>query len=1114
VCALAYDLRRQLEIVIIQARDVAEAAARSALQKRAVDVTEPFSHFGPREKELRTRLRARGRQVGDIRNADKTQSIDQLTQELAYEFWHRMLFARFLAENHLLMHPDGVAVSLEECEELAKDAAPPAPNGFVLAARYASTMLPQIFRTDDVLLEIDFAPEQRLALEKLLISISRETFLATDSLGWVYQFWQSKRKQEVNASGNKIGAGELPAVTQLFTEDYMVDFLLDNTLGAWWAGKHLEAHPPLAESAKAEDDVRKAVSLPGAPWNYLRFVKGQDEKWRPAAGVFGSWPKEAKAITCLDPCMGSGHFVVAMLERLVAMRIAVEHLDEKAAVAAVIRDNLFGLEIDPRCTQIAAFNLALAAWRRLGYCTLPALNLACSGLAPHASEADWLKIVSDNQKLQGGMERLYRLFEKAAVLGSLINPRAGKGDLLVAAFHDVKPLLEKALARETVDARTHEMAVTARGLAKAAEILAGKFTLVATNVPYLGRGKQEDLLKDYCKRVHPEAKADLGTCFVERCLDFCAVGGIAALVTPQSWVSQDQYSAFRKSLLQKTTWLLAAQLGPGAFRTITGEVVKPLLYICGGDRPAIQRLFQAIDVTSAVTVDSKAQGLAANALLPLNQQGQMSNPKGRVSFSGESHAKRLLDFADYSNGIQTGDLPRFSVFYWELSAVNSGWAFKQTTLEQTSAYGGMHHALWWQDGNGDLASFVREKLASDNTGAWLRGKNVWGKKGVLVSAMGSLQVSLYLGDLFDDNTVAIIPHEECDLPAIWAACSDPSYCSTVRKIDKKLNVRGPLVEIPFDLAQWQKVAEEEYPHGLPKPFSSDPKQWLFNGHPKGSNQPLHVAVARFLAYHWPRQTGSTFPDCPALGPDGLEKLEDDDGIVCVPAVRGETPAAERLLEMLHAAYAKDWTNTLLHDLLTKTGCKAGTNLDDWLRNSFFEQHCKLFDNRPFIWHIWDGRKDGFSALVNYHKLDHKALENLTYSYLGDWIIAQSKSDKAGADLRLGAAQELQSKLKLILAGEPPYDIFVRWKPLHKQAIGWHPYLDDGVRMNIRPFIEADILRNSPNISWNKDRGKEPERDKHDYPWFWSENEPVGDRVNDVHLTNQEKQAARQQRKGR
>jgi hypothetical protein len=121
---------------------------------------------------------------------------------------------------------------------------------------------------------------------------------------------------------------------------------------------------------------------------------------------------------------------------------------------------------------------------------------------------------------------------------------------------------------------------------------------------------------------------------------------------------------------------------------------------------------------------------------------------------------------------------------------------------------------------------------------------------------------------------------------------------------------------------------------------------------------------------------------------------------------------------------------------------------------------------------------------------------------------------------------LQEKLKLILEGDPVvknpeekdsskrqvefgYDIFVRWKPLHEQPIGWNPDLNDGVRMNIRPFVEAGILRKPPNIKWTKDRGKEPERPKDEYPWFWPGGTFKGERVNDRHYTNAEKQAARQ-----
>jgi hypothetical protein len=369
--------------------------------------------------------------------------------------------------------------------------------------------------------------------------------------------------------------------------------------------------------------------------------------------------------------------------------------------------------------------------------------------------------------------------------------------------------------------------------------------------------------------------------------------------------------------------------------------------------------------------------------------------------------------------------------------------------------------------------------------------------------MSELPVSLYTGDKYDQATATIIPKNPEHLAAIWTFCSSPEYCESVRKIDQKLNVtNATLVKVPFDLDYWKGRAEEYYPHGLPKPHSNDFTQWLFDGDISGSVDPLQVAAARMLGYRWPEQPKDD---------DKIDALGDKDGIVCIPAVRGERPASERLLDVLRTAYGPHWSDATLHKLLTDAGCKPGTSLDEWLRDTFFEQHCKRFHNRPFIWHIWDGRKDGFSCLVNYHNLNHKLLETLTYSYLQDWITAQAaaaKDGKPGADLRLVAAQELQNKLKLILTGEPPYDIFVRWKPSEEQPIGWNPDLNDGVRVNIRPFMTADVLRKKPSINWSKDRGKEPERNQDQYPWFWKDDKFTGDRVNDYHLTNAQKRAAR------
>ena len=300
MATLSTELRNKLERTVVEARRIAEEGARAALETLAVQHHEPYGHMSPEQRQLRNQIRARARQLGDKQDKAGKLDLAHIAHECAYEHWHRMLFARFLAENALLIEPDeGVAVSLDECRELAKDEK---TDLWTLAGRFAQRMLPQIFRPDDPILQIPLAKEHLLKLENLLDNLPTDVFTANDSLGWCYQFWQTEKKYQINASGDKIGADELPAVTQLFTEDYMVDFLLDNTLGAWHAGKVLAANPKLAEKAKSEDELRRAVALPGAEWKYLRFIQtdNSDNKseignqkskisWRPAAGTFDGW---------------------------------------------------------------------------------------------------------------------------------------------------------------------------------------------------------------------------------------------------------------------------------------------------------------------------------------------------------------------------------------------------------------------------------------------------------------------------------------------------------------------------------------------------------------------------------------------------------------------------------------------------------------------------------------------------------------------------------------------------------------------------------------------------------------------------------------------------------
>jgi hypothetical protein len=403
------------------------------------------------------------------------------------------------------------------------------------------------------------------------------------------------------------------------------------------------------------------------------------------------------------------------------------------------------------------------------------------------------------------------------------------------------------------------------------------------------------------------------------------------------------------------------------------------------------------------------------------------------------------------------------------------------------------------------------------------GQQAWGKPGVAVSLSGDLKVMLYLGQTFDKSIAALIAKNEKHIPAIWAFCSSSEFLTSVRKIDKKIIVaNGTLVKVPFDLVRWQKVADDLHPNGLPKPYSEDPIQWLFHGHPKRSNCSMQVAVARLVGYTWPAETDPKIELSDeartwiSLGRE-LVSHADKDGIVCIPPVGQEASASDRLLNLFADAYGDAWSNDVLAQLLTAAD-HAGKSLETWLREKFFTQHCTLFGNRPFIWHVWDGLRDGFAAIVNYHKLDYKTLEALIYTSLGDWIGRQKRDTDNGVDgaqEKLAAAEVLKKRLEFILAGEAPYDIFVRWKPIEEQPIGWNPDLNDGVRMNIRPFLSvpdvgkrgAGVLRDKPNIKWDKDRGS----DVRSAPWYelgLQYGGKVGDRINDHHLTLADKRAAR------
>ena len=1052
--------RGSLEGACVAGRRAAESAVAVALSAIGVSDDRPPAFLNEEGRQLRRGLRAKSRGLGD-----ENGSLDLLISECAYAQWHLLLFARFLEENQLLIHPQFQApVTLDDCEQLADEMG--LPDGWAVAASFAAEILPGIFQLNDPAVQLRLAPEGRIALERIITELPKEVFVADDALGWVYQFWQKDKKDEVNASERKIGGADISPVTQLFTENYMVRFLLENSLGAWWAARFPNS-PLLAE------------------WEYLKF----DDDGKPAAGTFDGWPDTVAEVTVMDPCCGSGHFLIEAFSMLWHMRAEEEDLNPVAAQDAVLRDNLFGLELDPRCVQIAMFAVALQAWKDgNGWRELPIPNIACSGIPVKTPVEEWTALANGDSKLENALTRLHILFRDADTLGSLIDPKRAveitdptglQTSTEDANWDEVAPLLERLLEQEQNDPTTAVLGTNAAGIARAANYLSQQYTLIATNPPFLGRGGQSAVLRDFCLRRFPDSEAELATVVVDR----WGAAGSQAVVLPQNWLFTSTFSSLRKSWLQGSTWKFLCRLGAGAFEAITGEVVQVVLWLRDPTSPQDANYVE-LSVEEGSQPFEKAVGLKTSISIQIEQCGQLSNPDSVVVAGGALTGPFIGDVAEARSGLTTGDSPAFIRFYWELPEFADSWEKLQSAPNASSKISGCEKAILWENESGRLANFA-EAVRGKNTATqgWRRGKPFWGSRGLLVKLMGDLYVNPYFGERFDLSCAVIHPNDPIDVEPLWSYASSGGLEASVRSFHSKLSIEsGTLLAAPIDIGHWRSETARD--SGFPEPWSDDPTQWLFEGRPEIATEPLQVAVGRLMGFRWPEQPED----------DDLDVLADEDGIVCLSPVLGERPAAERLQELLARAYGHTWSPAKTIELLNASGSKK-KDLDTWLVDDFFKHHCKVFKNRPFIWHIWDGRKDGFNALVNYHTLDKAKLDRLTYSYLGDWIerqTADTRDEVPGADLRLAAAQSLQEQLALIIEGEAPYDIYVRWKELHEQPLGWNPDINDGVRLNVRPFVEAGVLRNKFNVHWKKDRGKNPDGTE---------------RHNDIHHTLEDKRTA-------
>jgi len=617
----------------------------------------------------------------------QTSSFEQTIDYIAYSWFNRLCAIRYMECKGLLDHGRRVLSSadgsaglpqiLEECldielpglntsrvaelkldgnkdEELYRE--------LLLAQCHAlNQVMPLLFEQvsdESELLLPDNLTKTDSLIRDLVSSIPEEDWSDVQIIGWLYQFYISEKKDQV--IGKVVKSEDIPAATQLFTPNWIVKYLVQNSVGRLW----MMAQPDSTLASEWEYYIQPAEQSDevNAQLKQLIDVRISED----------GDTLNPESITVLDPACGSGHILVEAYDCLKAIYLERGYRSRDIP-RLILENNLYGIDIDTRAAQLASFALLMKAReddRRL-FSNPPKLNI----IALQDSQPERLDAL--NQDLantgiaQADLKELLDLFEHASTFGSLIQ--------IPQAFSKKLPDLEKKLkaALASGDIFSQQSAQELLPLVQQAMLLAKQYDAVIANPPYMGGKGMNTALKDFAKKKFPDSKSDLFAMFIERGFAWCKDSGFNSMVTMQSWMFLSSYQAMREKLLQDRTIQTMAHLGARAFPEISGEVVQATAFVMQGKhlngfKPVFFRL---VDTEQ----DQKETVLKAglNRFDSTVQDDFKKIPGCPVAywasdavFKAFSELNNLKAFANPSQGLATTNNDLFLRHWFECSDVN------------------------------------------------------------------------------------------------------------------------------------------------------------------------------------------------------------------------------------------------------------------------------------------------------------------------------------------------------------------------------------------------------------------------------------------------------------
>ena len=549
---------------------------------------------------------------------------------------------------------------------------------FIKQCNKLNEILPGLFeKTDDyleLLLNISFINEDGV-VRQLIDTISEEDFTSqVEIIGWLYQFYNTELKDETFADvkKKKVPKERIPAVTQLFTPDWIVKYMVENSLGRLW----LESHPNeslkskwkyYVDGAEQEADVKSKLIEIKEDYKILK-------------------PEDIKVI---DPCMGSGHILVYIFDVLMDIYIS-EGFTEKDASESILKNNLYGLDIDNRAYQLAYFAVMMKA--RSYNRKILTKNIV--PLVYHFDESNHISkeliesICNINPKIKNDLIKLMELFNDAKNYGSMLNVSV---DNLNELENVILTLLNNNNDLNYLNYQ-NEIKILLN-IIQNAKLLSYKYDIVVTNPPYMGNNNMNSNLKEFTKKNYPISKTDLFAVFIEKCHNLGKANAVIAMITQQSFMFLSTFEKLRVNIINNKTIFNMVHLGAHAFDEIGGEVVQATSFVNKNN------LIKNYNTTFHRLIEFSSEKQKEEEFFNdknkfITNTSTFDNIPGKpIAYWADNNiinsfkiGKELNILADVKKGMDTGKNSKFLRYWFEVKFSDCGYNFKDKDTAKKSKY--------------------------------------------------------------------------------------------------------------------------------------------------------------------------------------------------------------------------------------------------------------------------------------------------------------------------------------------------------------------------------------------------------------------------------------------